>query len=141
MSRLGTYKNKNVYDYSSLVTAVGASIDNDIFSVYWISGSFGKMFWKGEEIAQVQSDSEGLHLIDFDEELWESKKKEAPVSPVSLSSGEKKEEFPIKEMEVPLYDIDWYKKVMGELNNQWLKICPTFGVGEEEKTNLKGVKV
>ena len=129
MSRLGTYKNKNVYDYDSLLTAVNASIDNDIFSVYWISGSWGKMFWKGKEIANVQSDREGLHVIDFDEEVWCPKKKEAPVPPpyvkeVSVSSGEKEEE----EKEVPLYDVDWYKKVMGELEQQWLKIRPTFGV-------------
>ena len=139
MSKLGTYRNKNVYDYNSLPTAIGASIDNDILSVYWISGSWGKMFWKGMEIAHVQSDSQGLHVIDFDEELWSPKKKEAPVPPpcvkeVSVSSGEKKEEesIPVKEMEVPLYDIDWYKKVMGELNNQWAKIRPTFGTEEEK---------
>ena len=128
MSKLGTYRNKNVYDYGSRMTAIDASIDNDILSVYWISGHFGKMFWKGEEIAQVQSDSEGLHLIDFDEELWESKKKEAPVPPpcvkeVSVTSGEEKKE-------VPLYDVNWYNRVMGELMQQWLKIRPSFG---EEK--------
>lgn len=138
MSKLGTYRNKNVYDYSSLTTAVSASVDNDILSVYWISGSWGKMFWKGEEIAHVQSDSQGLHVIDFDEEIWSPKKKEPPVPPpcvkeVSVTSGEKKEEkkvpeFPVKEMEVPLYDVNWYSKVMGELAQQWLKIRPTFGV-------------
>ena len=136
MSKLGTYRNKNVYDYGSPLTAVSASIDNDIFSVYWLTGSLGKMFWKGEEIARVLSDGEGLHIIDFDEELWSPKKKEPPVPPsyvkeVSVTSGEKKKEekseFPTKEMEVPLYDIDWYKKVMGELEEQWLKIRPTFG--------------
>lgn len=134
MSKLGTYRNKNVYDYSSLTTAVGASIDNDIFAVYWITGNWGKVFWKGEEIAHVQSDRDRLHVIDFNEELWSPKKKEAPVPPsfvkeASVTSGEKKEEsIPAKEMEVPLYDVDWYKKVMGELEEQWSKLRPTFGV-------------
>lgn len=123
MSKLGTYKNKNVYDYNSLTTAISASMDNDIFSVYWISGSWGKMFWKGHQIADVQSDIEGLHVIDFDEELWSPKKKEAPVPPtyvkeVSVTSGEK---------EVLLYDVNWYSKVMGELEEQWSKLRPTFG--------------
>ena len=132
MSKLGTYRNKNVYDYDSLSTAINASIDNDIFSIYWISSYFGKMFWKGEEIAQVQSDSAGLHLIDFNEELWSPKKKEAPVPPpcVKEVSGEEKKE-------VPLYDVNWYNRVMGELMQQWLKIRPSLGVVEGEK----GVKI
>ena len=127
MSKLGTYRNKNVYDYSSLVTAVSASVDNDIFSVYWITANWGKMFWRGEEIAHVQSDSQGLlQVIDFDEEVWSPKKKEAPVPPpcvkeVSVTSGEE---------EASLYDINWYSKVMGELMQQWNKIRPSFG---EEK--------
>jgi len=138
MGKLGTYKNKNVYDFPTLVAAINASIDNDIFSVYWISGNYGKMLWKGEEIAHIQSDSEGLHVVDFDEEVWRPKKKEAPVPPpyvkeVSVSSGTQEEErktpeFPVKEMEVPLYDVNWYEKVMNELNNQWVKIRPTLGV-------------
>ena len=127
MSKLGTYRNKNVYDYNSLMTAISASIDNDILSVYWISGSWGKMFWKGEEIAHVQSDREGIHVVDFDEELWSPKKKEAPVPPsyvkeVSVTSGE------TEEKEAPLYDVNWYSKVMGELEEQWSKMRPTFGV-------------
>lgn len=129
MSKLGTYRNKNVYDYNSLTTAISASVDNDIFSVYWISGNWGKMFWKGEEIAHVQSGSQGLTLIDFDEEVWSPKKKEAPEPPsyvkeVSVTSGTKEEE----EKEAPLYDVNWYGKVMGELEEQWVKIRPTFGV-------------
>lgn len=126
MSKLGTYRNKNVYDYSSLTTAVGASIDNDIFAVYWADAFWGKMFWKGEEIAHVQSDRDRLHVIDFNEELWSPKKKEAPsfVKEVSVSSGKKE----VEEKEVPLYDVNWYNKVMGELEKQWLKIRPTFGV-------------
>lgn len=132
MSKLGAYRNKNVYDYSNLTTAINASVDNDIFSVYWITGSWGKMFWRGEEIAQVQSDREGLTVIDFDEELWSPKKEEAPVPPsYSVSSGEKKEEAP-KEVEVPLYDVDWYSKVMGELEEQWSKLRPTFGTEKQE---------
>ena len=132
MSKLGTYRNKNVYDYNSLTTAISASVDNDILSVYWISGSWGKMFWKGEEIAHVQSDSQGLTLVDFNEEVWSPKKKEAPVPPAyvketSVTSGTKEEK------EVPLYDVNWYNKVMGELEEQWLKIRPTFGVVEGEK--------
>lgn len=129
MSKLGTYRNKNVYDYNSLTTAISASVDNDIFSVYWISGSWGKMFWKGEEIAHVQSDSQGLTIIDFDEEWWSPKKKEASVPPsYSVTSGEKKEEEAPKE--IPLYDVNWYSKVMGELAQQWSKLRPTK---EEEK--------
>ncbi len=129
MSRLGTYRNKNVYDYNHITTAINASIDNDIFSVYWIIGNLGKMFWKGHQIAQVQSDREGLTIIDFDEEVWSPKKEEVPVPPsyvkeVSVSSGIKKE--------VPLYDVDWYSKVMGELEEQWSKLRPTFGTEKQE---------
>ena len=114
MSKLGTYRNKNVYDYGSLTTAKSASIDNDIFSVYWIDGSWGKMFWKGKEIACVQLDEKGLiAVINLDEELWSSK---APVRP---TYSMKKKEAP---MEGPLYDVDWYKKVMGELAQQWSKL-------------------
>ncbi len=132
MSKLGTYRNKNVYDYNSLMTAISASIDNDIFSVYWITGNWGKMFWKGSQIALVQSDSQGLHIIDFDEEWWSPKKKEAPVPPpcvkeVSVTSGTKEE----GEKEAPLYDVNWYNKVMGELEEQWSQLRPTFGVGAD----------
>ena len=80
MCKLGTYRSKNVYSYDSRMTAINASVDNDIFSVYWNTDSWGKMFWRGEEIAHVHSDSQGLHVIDFDEEVWSPKKKEAPVS-------------------------------------------------------------
>jgi len=138
MSKLGTYRYKSVYDFSSLSTAISESADNDIFAVYWITGNWGKVFWKGEEIAHVQSDRDVLRIIDFNEELWSPKKKEAPVPPsyvkeVSVSSGEKEEEnILIKEMEVPLYDVDWYQRVMSELNNQWLKIRPTFGTEKQE---------
>ena len=127
MSKLGTYRSKNVYSYDSRMTAINASVDNDIFSVYWNTDSWGKMFWRGEEIAHVHSDSQGLHVIDFDEEVWSPKKKEAPVPPpyvkeVSVASGEKKEEA---SMEGPLYDVNWCKKVMGELAQQWSKLQPT----------------
>ena len=127
MSKLGTYRNKNVYDYGSLTTAISASIDNDIFSVYWITGGWGKMFWKGEEIAHVQSDKDNLHVVNFDEEIWSPKKKEAPsyVKEVSVTSGE------TEEKEAPLYDVNWYSKIMGELEEQWNRMRPTFGVGAD----------
>ena len=124
MSKIGTYRNKNVYDYSTITAAINASSDNDIFTVYWISGTVGRMFWKGNSIASVNSDRKGLHVVNFNEELWKPKKKEEPVAPtyvkeVSVTSGTKKEET-----EVPLYDADWYRKIMDELDEQWSKMRP-----------------
>ena len=115
MSKLGAYRNKNVYDYDSLLTAVNASIDNDIFSVYWITESWGKMFWKGQQIAKFHNERDRFCVVDFDEELWEPKRKETPVKETSVSSGNKEKE----EEEGPLYDNEWYEKVMGELKEQW----------------------
>lgn len=108
MSKLGTYRNKNVYDYGSLSTAISASIDNDIFSAYWITGSIGKMFWKGQQIAEFHNERDRFRVVDFDEELWSPKRKETPAAP------------PYEEEEKGLlYDNEWYEKVMGELKEQW----------------------
>ena len=119
MSKIGEYRNKSVYDYSSVTAAIDASSDNDIFTVYWLSGTVGRMFWKGNAIASVNSDRKGLHVVNFNEELWKPKKKEEPVAPtyvkeVSVTSGSK-----AKEREPPFYDVNWYSKIMGELEKNW----------------------
>ncbi len=128
MSRLGTYRNINVYDFNDLTDAISASIDDNIFAVYWYTGSWGKMLWKGEQVALVSSDRKGLHVVDFDEEVFQPKKKEPPAPPpcvkeISITSGSK------EETEGPLYDNEWYKKTMGDLNEQWEKLYPTSAVG------------
>ena len=112
MSKLGTYKSKNVYDYNSLSTAISASIDNDIFSIYWITESWGKMFWKGHQIAEFRNEGDRFRVVDFDEELWKPKKKEAPVPKIKKTKNE----------EGPLYDNDWYKKIMNELDKRWSEL-------------------
>ena len=117
MSKLGTYKNKNVYDYNSLSAAINASVDNDIFSVYWITESWGKMFWKGQQIAEFRNEGDRFRVVDFDEELWKPKKKEAPVPPPCVKEVSMKEEE-----KGPLYDNDWYKKIMNELDKRWSEL-------------------
>ena len=117
MSKIGTYRNKNVYDYSSITAAINASLDNDIFTVYWITGTTGKMFWKGNSIASVNSDRKGLHVSNFDEELWKPKKKEAPVPPPCVKETKVTTSATIGTEE--LYDREWYSKIMGELEKNW----------------------
>ena len=112
MSKIGEYRNKNVYDYSTITAAINASLDNDIFTVYWITGTVGRMFWKGNSIASINSDRKGLHVSNFDEELWRPKKKEEPVPPPFSATVGTEE----------LYDREWYSKIMGELEKGWKKL-------------------
>lgn len=49
MSKLGTYRGKEVHDYTSRVAADEASQLFDIFAVYWTDKDEGIMLWRGED--------------------------------------------------------------------------------------------
>ncbi len=124
MSKLGTYRGKEVHDYTSGAAADEASQLFDIFAVYWTTRNEGVMLWRGEDVAYVKMHSNGnVTIEDFDEDVFKPKRKETPAT--SEYVKETQEKRPAKETEknsIPtgeMYDRNWYEKIMKELKDQW----------------------
>lgn len=137
MSKLGTYRGKEVHDYSSGAAADEASQLFDILAVYWTGRDEGVMLWRGEDVGYVKIRSNGDIMIeDFDEDVFQPKRKETPVAPEYVKEtkweGPKetqekrpaKETTPVSADAETMYDKNWYEKIMVELNDQWESMRP-----------------
>lgn len=135
MSKLGTYRGKEVHDYSSGAAADEASQLFDIFAVYWTSGRNGEILWRGQEVGRVKVRSNGDMVIeDFDEDVFNPKRKATPAAPecVKETKWEGSKETPsVSASADTMYDKDWYEKVMGELKDQWESMRPVEFKSEE----------
>ena len=133
MSKLGTYRGKEVHDYSSGAVADEASQLFDIFAVYWTDKDEGIMLWRGLDVAYVKMHSNGdVSIEDFDEDVFKPKRKETLAAPAYVKETkweepkETQEKRPVKETTATgeMYDKQWYEKVMNELKNQWESMRP-----------------